>query len=44
MQHHRLRQPLDRISPDDIERYLKARGYRPASSIESRWPRDIAYA
>ncbi|AUX43442.1 uncharacterized protein SOCE26_048900 [Sorangium cellulosum] len=32
-----------RVSPDDIERYLKAKGYESARSAERDWPRDIAY-
>ncbi|WP_437727048.1 hypothetical protein [Sorangium sp. So ce861] len=32
-----------RVSPDDIEAYLKARGYLPALSVERDWPRNIAY-
>ncbi|WP_437649091.1 hypothetical protein [Sorangium sp. So ce362] len=31
------------VSPDDIERYLKDRGYLPALSVEHGWPRGIAY-
>ncbi|WP_437601767.1 hypothetical protein WMF28_09230 [Sorangium sp. So ce590] len=31
------------VSPDDIEAYLKTRGYLPALSVETGWPRGIAY-
>ncbi|WP_437776188.1 hypothetical protein [Sorangium sp. So ce1097] len=33
-----------RVSPDDIEAYLRAKGYRPAGSIARDWPRNIAFA
>ncbi|WP_437828807.1 hypothetical protein [Sorangium sp. So ce1153] len=33
-----------RVSPDDIEAYLKAKGYGPYLSIERDWPKGIARA
>ncbi|WP_438026371.1 hypothetical protein [Sorangium sp. So ce233] len=32
-----------RVSPEDIEGFLRSRGYQPALSIARDWPRDIAY-
>ncbi|XXX74139.1 hypothetical protein WMF30_41490 [Sorangium sp. So ce134] len=35
---------IRRVSPDDIERYLRDRGYVSAISVERGWPKDIAYS
>ncbi|XYH92860.1 hypothetical protein ACMHYB_33965 [Sorangium sp. So ce1128] len=33
-----------RVSPADVEAYLRARGYEPHGLADDRWPQDVVYS